>query len=121
VTTRTAPTTIGNRVTVGHGAVIHGCKIEDTVLVGIGAILLDSAVIGGESIIGAGALVTPRTFIPTRSLVLGRPARVVRSVTPEEIESILRHSNNYLRYAASYKSEGAEAREPRKGPYGPSL
>jgi gamma-carbonic anhydrase len=102
VTSGTAPTTIGNRVTVGHSAVIHGCTIGDTVLVGIGAIILDHAVIGSESIIGAGALVTPRTVVPPRTLILGKPARVVRSVTAEEIERILRHAQNYLRYSARY-------------------
>jgi gamma-carbonic anhydrase len=104
VTTRTAPTSIGSRVTVGHSAVIHGCTIEDKVLVGIGAILLDNAVIGSETIIGAGALVTPRTVVPPRSLVLGTPARVIRSLRQEEIEGILRHAENYLRYAAAYQA-----------------
>ena len=102
VTNRTSPTSIGNRVTVGHSAVVHGCTIHDRVLVGIGAIVLDRADIGSDSIIGAGALVTTGIEIPPRSLVLGSPARVMRALTDEEVDSVAQYANNYARYTRIY-------------------
>jgi len=105
VTNGTAPTRIGDRVTVGHSAVVHGCTIEDNVLIGMGAILLDHAVIGRDSIVGARALVTTGTRVPPRSLVLGSPAKVVRTLTDEEVETIGRYAANYLRYSAIYRGE----------------
>ena len=78
------PCVLGNWVTVGHSAVVHACKVGDEVLVGMGAIILDGAVIGKQSIIGAKALVTQKTKIPPGSLVLGAPAKVVRKLTKEE-------------------------------------
>ncbi len=100
VTHGTAPTDIGARVTIGHGAIIHGCTIEDEVLIGMGATVLDHAVIGTGSIVGAQALVTKNTEIPPRSLVLGQPAEVVRELTDEEVASIQEGADNYLRYSA---------------------
>ena len=105
VTHGTAPTDIGARVTVGHGAIIHGCTVEDEVLVGMGATILDGAVIGTQSIVGARALVTGGMRIPPRSLVLGVPARVVRPLTDEEVTSIGHYAANYLRYSAIYRGE----------------
>jgi gamma-carbonic anhydrase len=102
VTHGSAPTTIGKGVTIGHSAVVHGCTIEDDVLVGMGAIILDKAVIGSHSIIGAGALVTSGVIIPPRSLVLGSPAKVVRSLTEEEVASIGEYASNYVRYKNIY-------------------
>ena len=78
------PCIIGNWVTVGHSAVVHACTVGDEVLVGMGAVILDGAVIGKQSIIGAKALVTGGTKIPPGSLVLGSPAKVVRALTKEE-------------------------------------
>jgi len=78
------PCILGNWVTVGHSAVVHACKVGDEVLVGMGAVILDGAVIGKQSIIGAKALVTQGTKIPPGSLVLGAPAKVVRKLTKEE-------------------------------------
>src|SRR5580704_10776475 len=75
---------LGNWVTVGHGVVVHACKVGDEVLVGMGAVILDGAVIGKQSIIGAKALVTQGTKIPPGSMVLGAPAKVVRALTPKE-------------------------------------
>jgi carbonic anhydrase/acetyltransferase-like protein (isoleucine patch superfamily) len=75
---------LGNWVTVGHSAVVHACKVGDEVLVGMGAVILDGAVIGKQSIIGAKALVTQGTKIPPGSMVLGAPAKVVRKLSPEE-------------------------------------
>ena len=78
------PCVLGNWVTVGHGAIVHACKVGDECLVGMGAVILDGAVIGRQSIIGAKALVTQGTKIPPGSLVLGAPAKVVRKLTKEE-------------------------------------
>lgn len=80
---------IGNDVTIGHNAVIHGCTIEDNVLVGMGAVLMDDAMIGRDSVIGAGSLVTQRKVFPPRSLIMGSPARLVRELTDEEIEAMV--------------------------------
>lgn len=112
VTNRTAPTTIGSYVTVGHSAVIHGCTINDFVLVGMGAMILDHAVIGSQCIIGAKALVTGRKVIPPRSLVLGSPAKVVRELNEEEIASISRYAHNYLKYSAIYRGEVVPEKNP---------
>lgn len=78
------PCLLGNWVTVGHSAVVHACTVRDEVLVGMGAVILDGAVIGKQSIIGAKALVTQGAKIPPGSLVLGAPAKVVRRLSPEE-------------------------------------
>ena len=102
VTHETAPTVIGDEVTIGHSAIIHGCRIRDRVLIGMGAIVLDHADIGSDSIVGAGALVTSRTVVPPRSMVLGSPARVVRELTDVEIASIRSYAANYVRYSAVY-------------------
>ena len=93
---------IGADVTIGHGAVLHGCRVGDGCLVGIGAILLDNAVIGEGSIIAAGALVPPRAVIPPRSLVVGSPGRVTREVTPEETERVLQNVAKYVETARRY-------------------
>ena len=100
VTHGTAPTNIGARVTIGHNAIIHGCTVEDEVLIGMGATVLDHAVIGRHSIVGAQALITKNTEIPPRSLVLGQPAEVVRELTDEEVESIQDGADNYVQYSA---------------------
>jgi carbonic anhydrase/acetyltransferase-like protein (isoleucine patch superfamily) len=112
VTNRTAPTVIGDNVTVGHSAVVHGCTIEDMVLVGMGAIILDHAVIGTESIIGAKALVTARTVIPPRSLVLGSPAKVVKTLTDEDVANIKAFADNYIKYSAIYRGENVPETNP---------
>ena len=78
------PCVLGNWVTVGHGAIVHACEVGDEVLVGMGAVILDGAVIGKQSIIGAKALVTQGTIIPPGSMVLGAPAKVVRKLTNAE-------------------------------------
>lgn len=98
-------TVLGDRVTVGHAAVLHGCTIKDRVLVGIGAIVLDNVTVGEESFIAAGSLITPGTVIPPRSMVMGSPAKVRREVTDEEVALINRHWQNYVEYKATYQSE----------------
>lgn len=103
VTHQTAPTRIGDRVTIGHGAIVHGCTVDDRVLIGMGATILDHAVIGTGSIIGARALVTQRQQVPPRSLVLGVPAQVVRQLTDAEVKSIDTFAENYLKYSAVYR------------------
>lgn len=117
VTHGTAPTDIGARVTIGHGAILHGCTIQDEVLVGMGATILDHADIGQHSIVGAQALVTKGTEIPPRSLVLGQPAEVVRELTDEEVASIQEGAENYLRYSDVH----AGREQPKDNPwYDPS-
>src|SRR5205814_3778882 len=75
------PTQVGNRVTVGHGVILHGCTVRDLVIVGMGAVILDQAEVGERCIVGAGALITPGTRIPAGHLVVGAPARVKRPLT----------------------------------------
>jgi len=99
------PTRIGEDVTVGHGVTLHGCTIEPLVLVGMNAVLLTGCVIGSGSIIGANALVPEDKVIPPRSLVLGTPGRVVRSVTDEEYAELLESAKHYAEEAAIYLAE----------------
>ncbi len=98
-----APCTIGMGVTIGHRAVVHGALVEDDVLIGIGAIVLSGARIGHDCIIGAGSLVTGHSAIPPRSMVLGVPGRVVRSLTAEEMQSIRTAAEHYVANGAKYK------------------
>ncbi|MFQ3340620.1 MAG: carbonic anhydrase/acetyltransferase-like protein (isoleucine patch superfamily) [Flavobacteriaceae bacterium] len=103
-TFETAPTQIGNRVSIGHNAIIHGCKIQDDVLVGMGSIVMDHCEVGSNSIIAAGAVVTQNTIIPSGSVYAGVPAKKIK-----EINSILqkneigRIAKNYLKYASWFK------------------
>ena len=99
-------TTVGDDVTVGHRAILHGCAIGNRVLVGMGAILLDGAEIGDECLIGAGSLVTPGAKIPARSLVLGNPARFVRPLRDDEREHLVQSAAGYVGYAAEYRAAG---------------
>ena len=98
------PCTIGAGGTVGHRAVVHGAHVEDDVLIGIGAIVLSGAHIGHDCIVGAGTLVTGRSVIPPRSMVLGVPGRVVRSLTDEEAASIRAAAEHYVTFGAEYRS-----------------
>ena len=105
VTGGTGPTTIGDEVTVGHGAIIHGCTLEDGCLVGMGAKILDGARVGEGAFVGAGALVTPGLVIPPRVLALGVPARVVRSLGPEDSARVAEASALYVDYAEEHARE----------------
>jgi carbonic anhydrase/acetyltransferase-like protein (isoleucine patch superfamily) len=96
------PLRIGDRVSVGHSATLHGCTVHDYALVGIGAILLDGAEIGAESLVAAGALVTPGTQIPPRSLVMGSPAKVKRELNESELAMVHRTWEHYVEYARAY-------------------
>lgn len=98
-----APTIVGENVTIGHGAIIHGCNISNNVLVGMGSIILNNAKIGKNSIIGAGSLVTQGKEFPEGVLILGNPARVVRELSKEEIESIQISADNYVALSKKYK------------------
>ena len=103
----THPTVIGDDVTVGHGAVVHGCTIDDRCLIGMGAILLNGCRIGTGSIVGAGALVPEHMVVPPGSMVLGVPGRVVRALTPEEDGSIVQYASRYVRYRLDYLRDPA--------------
>jgi carbonic anhydrase/acetyltransferase-like protein (isoleucine patch superfamily) len=106
-----SPLTIGNDVTVGHRAILHGCTIGNRVLIGMGAIVMDDAVIGDDCIIGAGTLVTRGTKIPAGVLVMGSPSQVKRASTPEEKAYLLKSASNYVNDSAQYRSY---VRGPRK-------
>jgi carbonic anhydrase/acetyltransferase-like protein (isoleucine patch superfamily) len=99
------PVHIGNGVTIGHNATVHGCTLEDDVLIGIGAIVLNGAHIGAGSIIGAGALVPERTRIPPRSLVAGIPGTIRRPTTDADLALIRQYAANYLHYTRQYLAE----------------
>jgi len=94
--------TLGDRVSVGHAVTLHGCRIGDLCLVGMRATIMDDVEIGAESLIAAGALVTPGTTIPPRSLVMGSPAKVKRAVNAEELELLHRTWQNYVDYSRRY-------------------
>jgi len=99
------PVIVGERCTIGHNATVHGCVLEDDVLIGINAVVLNDARIGAGSIIAAGAVVPEHTIIPPRSLVAGVPGKVRRAVTDADLELIRMYANNYLDYTKVYLSE----------------
>src|SRR4051812_23883449 len=103
VNTGTHPTVLEDGITVGHRVTLHGCYVESGCLVGIGSIVLDGARIGNTSLIPAGSLVTPNTFIPQNSLVMGSPAKVKRSLTASEKESIEGNVSHYVELASVYR------------------
>jgi carbonic anhydrase/acetyltransferase-like protein (isoleucine patch superfamily) len=96
------PTVIGNDVTVGHSAVIHGCTVEDRCLIGMGAILLNGVRIGAGSIVAAGALVPEGTIVPPGSMVMGLPAKVRRPLTADEDASIAQYAERYVRHRLDF-------------------
>lgn len=95
--------TIGDDVTIGHRAIVHGCTVRDRVLVGMGAIIMNGAEIGEDTIIGAGALITEGSVIPPRSLVIGVPGKVKRELTADEMLAILRSAEEYSKGASAYR------------------
>lgn len=99
------PLTIGDNVTIGHQAMVHGCTIGDGALVGIQAVVLNGAVIGAGSLVGAGAVVTERKVFPERSLILGAPAKVARQLSEEEVAGLRRTAENYARRGQQYRAE----------------
>ena len=101
-------TIIGNNVSIAHNAVVHGCTIEDKVLVGMGAIIMDGAVIGSGSIIAAGAIVTQNTIVPPGSIFAGNHAKFLKNVSPELGEVFMRTANNYVMYAEWFKENNEQ-------------
>ncbi|MBI4905018.1 MAG: gamma carbonic anhydrase family protein [Acidobacteria bacterium] len=99
------PLSIGNRVTIGHAVVLHGCTIEDDTLIGIGAIVLNNAKVGQGSVIAAGALVAEGVEIPPYSLAMGVPARVKREITPDERERFKVNSEHYIALSRQYMED----------------
>ncbi|MFH0799739.1 MAG: gamma carbonic anhydrase family protein [Pseudomonadota bacterium] len=97
------PLRIGDDVTIGHRAILHGCSVGDRVLIGMGAIIMNGATIGDDSIVGAGALVTEGTKVLPRSLLIGVPAKVKRELSDGEIAGILQAAKHYVQNAAVYK------------------
>ena len=105
VTRNTHPTIIGDDVTIGHNVTLHGCTVHDGSLVGIGAIVLDGAVIGASSLIAAGSVVAPGTQVPPRSLVMGSPGRVKRTLSDEECSDIHAIAGHYIQYQHDYRPQ----------------
>ena len=99
------PVSIGSRVTVGHNAVLHSCTVEDGALIGMGSVVMNNAVIGKDSLVAAGSLVPPGKEFPPRSLVMGSPAKLVRTLTEEEIPEKRGMYRNYLELARTYLNE----------------
>jgi carbonic anhydrase/acetyltransferase-like protein (isoleucine patch superfamily) len=99
------PVIVGEMVTIGHNATVHGCVVEDEVLVGIGAVILNNARIGEGSILAAGAVIPEQMIVPPRSLVAGVPGKIRRQLGDADRELILKYAKNYLDYVAIYLSE----------------
>ena len=96
-------TVVGSGCTIGHSAIVHGCTVGDNVLIGMGAVILNGARIGNDCIVGAGALVTGKMDAPSGSMILGSPAKVVRSLTEAEIEGNRESARGYLHAAEQYR------------------
>jgi carbonic anhydrase/acetyltransferase-like protein (isoleucine patch superfamily) len=105
-TSKGFPVTIGNDVSVGHGAILHGCMIHDRVLVGMGAIVLNGAKIGGGSIIGAGAVITEGKEIPPNSVVIGVPGKIIKQTDAIQQQHILNNAISYVELAMEYVDHG---------------
>lgn len=106
VTHDTAPLRIGDGVTIGHMAMLHGCTVENHCLIGMQATILDGAIVGRESLVAAGSTVLEGTIVPPRSLVAGSPARVKRALRPDEVERLHRSAANYAAYVARFRASG---------------
>ena len=105
VTNGTHATILEDEVTVGHNVTLHGCHIERGCLIGMGSVVMDDVRVGEKSIVAAGALVSPGTVVPPRSLVMGVPARVKRPLTDEEVAGLDVYWKNYVEYTRQYKEE----------------
>ncbi len=102
-TYKKAKTVIGSNVSIAHNAIVHGCTVEDNVLIGMGAIIMDNAVIGNNSVIAAGAIVLPGTHVEPGSMYAGNPARRMKDISDEMREVIVRTAKNYPMYAEWFK------------------
>lgn len=98
------PLSVGERVTVGHQVVLHGCTVGDESLIGIGAVVLNGAKIGKHCLVGAGSLVTEGKEFPDGSMILGSPAKVVRQLTPEQIDGLHRSAQHYIANAQRFQA-----------------
>lgn len=103
---QTNPLSIGRDVSFGHGVIAHGCTLADRILVGMGSIIMDGAEIGSDVLIGAGSLITEGKKIPPGVLVLGRPGKVVRDLTPQEREMVAGRAAQYAAYVEAYRNQG---------------
>lgn len=112
VMNQTGPTVIGNDVTIGHNAMVHGCTIHDRVLIGIHSTILDEAVIPSDVIIAAGCLVPPRKELESGYLYMGSPAKKARKLTDEEIASIKQSAKNYVKYQRTYRQVDTYDKNP---------
>ena len=101
-----SPTTIGNNVSIGHNAIVHGCTIKDNVLIGMGSIVMDDCIVESNSILAAGAVLTKGTHVPAGSIFAGMPAKKIKDISPElssgEIDRI---ADNYVKYSSWFKEE----------------
>ena len=105
-TYKTSPTTIGNNVSIGHNAIVHGCTIQDNVLIGMGSIVMDDCVIESNTIIAAGAVVTKNTRVEAGSIYAGMPAKKIKDISKELISGeINRIADNYVKYSSWFKEE----------------
>lgn len=95
-------TILGDNVTIGHKVMLHGCTIEDNCLIGMSATILDNAVIGEGSIVGANSLVTQGKKFPPKSLIMGSPAKVVKELSDEDVEGLIKHAGHYVDYKNDY-------------------
>ncbi|SMO69906.1 gamma carbonic anhydrase family protein [Gracilimonas mengyeensis] len=112
VMNQTGPTIIGNEVTIGHGAVVHGCTIKDRVLIGINATILDEVVIEPDVIVAAGTLVPPGKTLESGYMYMGSPAKKARKLTEEELASIPKYADNYVKYSRAYQQKDTYDENP---------
>ena len=105
VTGGKAATTVGDDVTIGHMVLLHGCTVGSRCLVGMGSIVLDGAEVGDDCVIAAGSLVAPRTKVPARSLVMGRPGKVVRAMEKKDFAMVREAGQLYVEYARTFRSD----------------
>ena len=103
-TDRGFPLTIGNNCTIGHNVILHGCTIEDGALVGMGSIVMNGAKIGKGSVVGAGSVITEGKEFPENSLIIGAPAKAVRTLTAEQVAQLTRGAPNYVRNSKRFKA-----------------
>jgi carbonic anhydrase/acetyltransferase-like protein (isoleucine patch superfamily) len=115
------PLTLGRNVTVGHQVMLHGCTVGDNALIGIGAVVLNGARIGANCLVGAGSLVTEGKAFPDGSLIMGSPAKVVRALTPEQIQSLAMSAVHYVRNGRRYAEELVRIDDPRSAPRSPEF